>query len=62
MFIKCSFTTRWYWQVAWICNFAKLLGAQISYYSCGTGSDFTPHPMDRATRDAKDKLDGLIEG
>lgn len=46
MFIKASFTTRWYWQIACICNFAKLLGAKTTYYSCGTGSDYTPHPWD----------------
>lgn len=46
MFIKVSFTTRWYWQVAWICNIANLLGAKTTYYSCGTGSDFTKHPFE----------------
>jgi hypothetical protein len=47
MFIKASFTTRWYWQVALICNVAKIIGAKTTYYSMGTGSDYTPHPMDR---------------
>jgi hypothetical protein len=46
MFIKVSFTTRWYWQIAFICNFAKMLGAKTTYYSCGTRSDFTPHPCE----------------
>jgi hypothetical protein len=46
MFIKVSFTTKHYWQIAWICNFAKLLGAKTTYYSGGTGSDYTVHPMD----------------
>lgn len=46
MFMKVSFTTRWYWQIAFICNFASLIGAKTSYYSCGTGSDYTPHPFE----------------
>jgi hypothetical protein len=45
MFIKAIFTTRWYWQVAFIFNFAKLLGAKTTYYSGGTGSDYVKHPM-----------------
>lgn len=44
MFIKVSFTTRWYWQIVWICNFANILGAKTTYYSNGTGSDYTPQP------------------
>lgn len=47
MFIKASFTTRWYWQIALICNFAKILGAKTTFYSGGTGSDWTQHPMER---------------
>ena len=47
MFIKVSFTTRWYWQIAWICNIAKWLGAKTTFYSCGTGLDYTPPPFER---------------
>ncbi len=57
MFIKLSFTTRWYWQITCACNFAKLLGAQVTYYSCGTGSDYKPHPIE--TRAAQQKLGKL---
>lgn len=47
MYIKASFTTRYYWQVAMICNFAKLLGAKTTFYSGGTGSDYNAPPCSR---------------
>jgi hypothetical protein len=47
MFIKASFTTRWYWQIALICNLAKIIGAKTTFYSGGTGSDYVPHPMEQ---------------
>ncbi len=40
MFIKVSFTTRWYWQIALICNLATFLGAKTTFYSGGTGSNY----------------------
>ena len=58
MFVKASFTTRWYWQIALICNVAKIIGAKTTFYSCGSGSDFRPHPMEKQKGTHADSAEG----